>query len=113
MGITAIEAREALVAVGSEAADAPWVVADNGVVRAPRWPTPTRDREPALSPGPPADPGSAAQRIFEIRDLVEHLDQVPFSEMTGSFYQSMFDELDLAVRDLLHIIDWGLAGRIV
>ena len=51
---------------------------------------------------------SAAARIAEIRTLVNDLDNTPHTEMTELYYQHGFNELDLAVRDLLHIIDTGL-----
>ena len=51
---------------------------------------------------------SAAARIAEIRTLVNDLDNTPHTEMTELYYQHGFNELDLAVRDLLHIIDIGL-----
>ena len=48
---------------------------------------------------------SAAARIAEIRALVNDVDNTPHTEMTELYYQHGFNELDLAVRDLLHIID--------
>lgn len=150
MGITSIEAREALLAVGSEAADrdrftaeivdggwlfswaAPgdvpvgtsaWVVADNGVVRAldpsdsPSSVLAELLIDPGsglasgvtvVSPGPPMDPETACVRVSEIRDFFDALHEKPRWERTGEFYAAVFDDLDLAVRDLLHIIDKGL-----
>ena len=58
--------------------------------------------------GPPMDPESAAARIAEIRTLLRDLDDTPHLEMTQLYYQHGFNELDLAVRDLLHIIAAGL-----
>lgn len=54
------------------------------------------------------DPESAAERIAEIRALLQDLDDTPHPEMTQLYYQHGFNELDLAVRDLLHIIDTGI-----
>lgn len=54
------------------------------------------------------DPESAAERIADIRTLVRDLDDTPPAVMTPLYYQHGFHELDLAVRDLLHIIDSGL-----
>lgn len=51
---------------------------------------------------------AAAARIAEISTLVNDLDNTPHTEMTELYYQHGFNELDLAVRDLLHIIDTGL-----
>ena len=58
--------------------------------------------------GRPMDPESAAARIAEIRTLLRDLDDTPHREMTQFYYLHGFNELDLAVRDLLHIIDAGL-----
>ena len=65
-------------------------------------------------PGVPRldDPESAAERIAEIRELLQDLDDTPHTKMTQLYYQHGFNEIDLAVRDLLHIIDTriGLPG---
>lgn len=58
--------------------------------------------------GPPMDAESASARIAEIRTLLRDLDDTPHPEMNQFYYQHGFNELDLAVRDLLHIIDAGL-----
>ena len=58
--------------------------------------------------GPPMNRESAAARIAEIRTLLHDLDDTPHTEMTSFYYQHGFNELGLAVRDLLHIIDTGL-----
>lgn len=58
--------------------------------------------------GPPTNRASAAVRIAEILSLLHDLDDTPHTEMTSFYYQHGFNELDLAVRDLLHIIDAGL-----
>ena len=58
--------------------------------------------------GPPTDPESAAARIAEIRELLQAFDDTPHTDMTQLYYLHGFNELDLAVRDLLHIIDAGL-----
>lgn len=58
--------------------------------------------------GPPMNQVSAVARIAESRTLLHDLDDTPHTEMTPFYYQHGFNELDLAVRDLLHIIDTGL-----
>lgn len=58
--------------------------------------------------GSPTNRASAAARIAEIRTLLHDLDDTPHTQMTPFYYQHGFNELDLAVRDLLHIIDTGL-----
>lgn len=70
--------------------------------------TPEADGYHEAVTGPPMNPESAAERIADIRTLVRDLDDTPPGEMTPLYYQHGFNELDLAVRDLLHIIDSGL-----
>lgn len=59
--------------------------------------------------GAPRTRASAEARIAEIRSLLHDLDDTPHTQMTSFYYEHGFNELDLAVRDLLHIIDTGLA----
>lgn len=66
------------------------------------------DGDGELVGGAPRTRASAAARIAEIRALIHDLDDTPHTEMTGLYYLHGFNELDLAVRDLLHIIDTGL-----
>lgn len=68
------------------------------------------DGEPEPTSGPPTNRASAKARIVEISELLNELDNAPHTAMTPFYYQHGFNELDLAVRDLLHIINTGLGS---
>jgi uncharacterized protein YhaN len=44
-------------------------------------------------------------RISEVRDLLHQIDSTPLPDLNQIFYMTCHDELVLAVRDLLEIID--------
>ncbi len=52
----------------------------------------------------PDTPQAIADRLDEIRSTVSSLDSASPSEMNEFFYLHGFNELDLAVRDLLRIV---------
>ena len=52
----------------------------------------------------PDTPEAIADRLDEIRSTVSSLDSASPSEMNEFFYLHGFNELDLAVRDLLRIV---------
>lgn len=54
---------------------------------------------------------SPAERIAEIRDLLKDLDNTSHWDMTPLFYTHGYFELEMAVRDLLSIIDAGIPGQ--
>jgi hypothetical protein len=53
----------------------------------------------------PDTPGAVEGRIAEIRDTIESLDSTSPADMTEFYYMHGFNELDLAVRDLLQIVE--------
>lgn len=55
--------------------------------------------------GPSDEARWADERIQEIWDSISDLDNTPLNEVTTLFYMHGYNELELAVRDLLMIID--------
>ena len=53
----------------------------------------------------PDTPGAVESRIAEIRDIISPLDSASPADMSEFFYVHGFNELDLAVRDLLRIVE--------
>ena len=53
----------------------------------------------------PDTPGAIESRIGEIRSTIESLDSTSPADMTVFFYMHGFNELDLAVHDLLRIVE--------
>ena len=58
----------------------------------------------------PDTPGAIESRIAEIRSTIESLDSTSPADMSVFFYMHGFNELDLAVRDLLQIVE-SLRGQ--
>ena len=62
------------------------------------------DSPPDWAEWSPDTPQAIADRLDEIRSTVSSLDSASPSEMNEFFYLHGFNELDLAVRDLLRIV---------
>ncbi len=58
----------------------------------------------------PDTPGAIESRIAEIRSTISSLDNTSPADMSDFFYMHGFNELDLAVRDLLQIVE-SLQGQ--
>ena len=53
----------------------------------------------------PDTPGAIESRIAEIRSTISSLDDTSPADMSKFYYMHGFNELDLAVRDLLRIVE--------
>ncbi len=53
----------------------------------------------------PDTPGAIDSRIAEIRSTISSFGSTPPADMSMFFYMHGFNELDLAVRDLLQIVE--------
>ena len=51
------------------------------------------------------EPPSLVEAIAEARETLERFDNVPLTAYTPLFYEQAYNELDIALRDLLHALD--------
>ena len=65
----------------------------------------TADEDDSQIEWSPDTAGAIASRIVEIRSIISSFDSTSPADMSGFFYMHGFNELDLAVRDLLRIVE--------
>ena len=65
----------------------------------------TADEDDSQIGWSPEKPGAIDSRIAEIRSTISSFDRTSPADMSVIFYMHGFNELDLAVRDLLQIVE--------
>ena len=70
----------------------------------------TADEDDSQIGWSPDTPGAIDSRIAEIRSTISSFDSTSPADMSVLFYMHGFNELDLAVRDLLQIVE-SLRGQ--